>query len=237
MPPLRLTAIAERVKLSIPGIAADTAREKLAEAHQQQISRKGTITPHKQYVDGREGAPFDAVKPDGIIFIKFQELGWIVREIVAALMLASPIGPPEHGHYMDDHHVYVNGAKVEVEDLDAIPNDAEVVVVNTRPYARKIEGGRMRRNKAQRQRGETKRRPGLSAQAPNGVYEITGDAMRRRFGNLVYIHFTYRGLAGAAYQPVGARPPKRGAKGRFISQGGPRTNADGRFPALVITAR
>jgi hypothetical protein len=107
----------------------------------------------------------------------------VLDEIYRALLGHSPFGPAEHGHYQDDHWIYVNGQRRDAHGegmfID-IPRGAEVVFVNARPYARKIEG--------------TPGRPAISAQAPSGVYEITAIAMARKYGNICKIEYDYRGV-------------------------------------------
>ena len=89
------------------------------------------------------------------------------------LITRSPIGPGRNGHYKDAHWLYINGhrrdaavhggAKVELKEGD------KVIIINVKPYAGR---SRARRTRASSKR-LTHRRPGLSSQAPDGVYEVT----------------------------------------------------------------
>jgi hypothetical protein len=110
------------------------------------------------------------------------------------------------------------------------------VIINMRPYARKIEGGANNRFS----RRLTDRRPGLSAQAPNGVYEITARDLQRMFGTIATIRFTYRGIIGGALTFSNIpRKVVRGSRGRFQFAGGPNpgNRSEDRFPALEIEAK
>jgi hypothetical protein len=156
------------------------------------------------------------------------------------LVERSPFGPDIEGHYRDDHWIYVNGVRRDVarEDGNPInigPND-KVIIINMRPYARKIEGGANKRFSNRL----TDRRPGLSVQAPNGVYEITARDLQRMFGKIALIRFTYHGIIGGVLQFSNIpRNAVRGTRGRYQFQGGPHpaNKSENRYPALEIEAR
>lgn len=210
---------------------AKVARRELARVQADQKARRQVAAPFERYVDGRQGAPEDSVKFGGVIEYEFSLGADVAAAVYEELLRISPVGPAEGGHYRDDHWIFVNG--VRVADLRSATAADEIIITNTRPYARKIEGGAKERFA----RRLTNRRPGLSVQAPNGVYEVTAHAMRRRFGNVARIEFTYRGvISGSVYQPTGARAPARGTGGRFVPSGGAASNkSDVRFPAIIIT--
>lgn len=211
------------LKLEANGLVGDgfrqhhaaVARQALAEAQAAQRTDLGQPLPFRRIVDGREGASEDAVKLYGVIEYRFSLAADVAGEIYAMILQASPVGPSEGGHYRDDHIVLVNGR--QATDLRSVAAGDEIAITNLRPYARKIEGGARERSRGRL----TNRRPGLSVQAPNGVYEITANAARRRFGNVADIEFAYRAFA---------------AGGAAIS--GRRGNASGdRYPTIIIRPR
>lgn len=206
-----ITALVERVRVNTRQQIIAVTKEKTAD----NLAAIGAATPFIRYVDGTLNKPLEQVSDHGFTLTQFELLGHVVDEAMKELILASPFGPGKDGHYRDDHWLYVNQTRRDFafdSKIVEIGQNDEVVIVNVRPYARKIEGGAR-----ERFRRMTNRRPGLSVQAPNGVYEITARALQRRFGNIASIRFTYRGTIGAA-SPLG------------------RARSD-RYPALEITAR
>lgn len=148
---------------------ADAAREGLAEAQAVNRAALGRDTPHKAYVDGRQGAPFESVNPDrGVIAIEFDISIDVFDFIGRLLVLHSPVLT---GAYQDSHQLYADG--VAVERYDQATRAEEWVFLSPMPYARKIERG-------------------LSDQAPDGVYQAVAELARKRYGNIAAVKFTYR---------------------------------------------
>ena len=153
----------------------------------------------RRFVDGKEGAPEDAVKPFGVIEYHYQRLAEVVQFAMESLFAFSPV---LSGEYRLSHTLFVNGAPVR--DLRTWqPSDGEVVILNPLPYARKIEMGKQKM-----------RLPGSDK-----VYQQAEQVVRRRFGNVASVKFTYRPVAGAS-----VKVSKRAAA------------SDMRRPALVIRA-
>lgn len=151
---------------TIPRLTADFARRKLAEVQ----ARQGP--PYKTLVDGRQGAPIDGVRPFGQIKFEWADLRPAFEWIYAELVARSPVGP-ERGqlHYFEDHLVWVGGQRIiGGAIIDIGPHD-RILIVNGRPYARRIEAG-------------------LSLRAPSGVYQIVSMEAERRFPSL-RISFDY----------------------------------------------
>jgi len=199
--PGRISALVETVRVRTREQIISVTNLKTAENLTAIGASFGDIAPYRRFVDGVLGKPLEQVSDHGYTLTQFELIQSVVDAAIEALILASPVGPEKGGHYRDDHWLYVNGARrdfsAERSEVAIGPTDT-VVIVNVRPYARKIEGGSRRRFSGRL----TDRRPGLSVQAPNGVYEITAQALRRRFGNIASINFTYRGIVGAA-SPAG----------------------------------
>lgn len=228
----RIDLMVQRVQVATrDAIIRETTR--LTATNQQKIAAVfGEDAPVTRYVDGVEGKPLDQVNPHGYTVTDFDLYPHIITATWEALYRASPVGPGRDGHYKDDHWLFVNGerrdAATEGEKI-VVKSGDDIVFLNARPYARKIEGGA--RSRFSRRMSD--RRPGLSMQAPNGVYEITMNKLKRQFGNIATFRFTYRGLVGGAPAlPSGPRKPgtRRGNR--------PAQNVSAnRFPAIEIQVR
>jgi hypothetical protein len=191
------------------------------------------------FVDGQSHKPLSQAQE--FTLTRFHLQTGVVDAAIRMLMERSPVGPGRNGHYRDNHWLFVNDVRRDATAEGAVvqikPGD-NVVIINMKPYARKIEGGTASRSN----RRLADRRPGLSAQAPNGVYEITARDLQRLFGTTTIIRFTYRALIGGAListEPRPHRPRVRSSRGRFVYTGGPRSGnaSKDRFPALEIEAR
>jgi hypothetical protein len=140
--------------------------------------------------DGQPRRDYRQVKPFGKIeFVRRTEVADAVTWALARLRQLSPVGPPEGGHYRDDHIVLVNGQQVTGDLRAALmavrPGEDRVQIVNPRPYARKIEGATAsRRTKRQKRRA-------LSRQARGGVYRVVLRELVQRFSRTLFFDFKY----------------------------------------------
>lgn len=160
---------------------ADFAREQLADADVQNAQAFGFPPPHDTFVDGREGAALDSVKPDGTIHFEFHLLTDLFEWIDAQLILNSPV---RTGRFAKSFVFFADGVEADPKKPPIATNYS---FTNTTPYARKIERG-------------------LSKQAPDGVFEAVATLASRRFGNIARIRFTYVSLSGKS-KDVGSRQP------------------------------
>lgn len=210
---------------------AGFAREKLAEAEQQNATVLGHVPPHKTFVDGSLGGSEDSVKPDGVIVYEFEIVSDALIWIGEQLKANSPVGSgrdPHPGLYKESHRLFADGTEVPIGQ--DVPPAAEYVFSTSLPYSRKIEHG-------------------SSPQFPDGVYEVVAALARTRFSNSVKIEFTYRGLVGLSsgsgllvnplMDPTRSNVHVRDRRGRFVSQGGPKAynQSDVRWPVIVVTPR
>lgn len=144
------------------------AKERLAEAQATNRQALGQVPPHDTYVDGRQGAAVESVKPDGVIVFDFELLddlfGWIDLQLITH-------APVLTGKYRRSFVLFADG--MEVDPDGDVPPAKEYVYLNMQPYSRKIEQG-------------------LSDQAPDGVFEAVAVLAKKRFGNLAKIRFSYR---------------------------------------------
>lgn len=209
----KIAALTERIRVQTRQQLIDITRQRTAENQAALRAVFGSEAPIERWVDGALGKPLEQAQQ--VTLTEFSTLQFVVDAALAALIQASPYGQEREGHYRDDHWLYVNGtrrsaaaegAAVPIEQTD------QIVILNPRPYAARIEGGTPGRYKGQM----VARRPGLSVQAPDGVYEITAKALRLRFGRIAKIAFAWRRPAGPAETQAGT--------GR------------GPFPALEISA-
>lgn len=175
-------------------LAAQSARKILLEAQEHNRAALGAVPPHKQFVDGKAGAPLEIVDPDqGRIVFEFELADELLRWIGEQLVLQSPVLT---GRYRDSHVLLADG--VEIDADGKIPPAETYLFVNTRPYARKIERG-------------------LSDQAPDGVYEAVAVLAQRQFGNIARVRFTYRSLVIPAEHSRAARRAERDSRNPAIS--------------------
>ena len=172
-------------------ILATFALEKIEEAKAQNKQALGVVPPYKTYVDGREGAPLESVKPNGTIRVEFQLINEALAWIFEQLQRHSPVLT---GRYANSHELFADGA--QVDNPNAVPPAEEYVFLNTQPYARKIEG-------------DLSREPS-SKQAPEGVYEAVATLAQQKFGKIGKIRFSYRTPIGG--QIAGGRVGDRSAR-------------------------
>lgn len=167
---------------------AEFARQTLSEAEKTNTEALGHLPPHQTFVDGREGAAEESVRPDGAIAYEFNILedlfAWIGEQLVTH-------APRLTGRFAESFRFFADGA--EISWAEPAPLAEEYVFLNVQPYARKIESGE-------------------SPQAPDGVFQAVAVLAQRRFGNVARVSFAYRtpiegeGLVGGKH---GDRSNKR----------------------------
>ena len=136
--------------------------------------------------DGVANRDWAQVKPFGKIeFDRRPMLQECARWIMAQLVDRSPVGPGRNGHYKDKHVYLVNGEQVSDQHLDKVKPSDRLQIVNTQPYAKKLEGERAQR------RFKLKRERGSSVQAPGGIYTIVQRLAFQRYGRSLFIDFKY----------------------------------------------
>lgn len=147
------------------------ARQGLEAEQAKQRAFSGRELPFEQYVDGRQGAPLESVRPNGVIMFEFELVLDVLRWIGDMLVQNSPVLT---GRYQDSHVMFADGVQVDIDTAPGmVPPAQEYVFLNVQPYARLIELG-------------------WSDQTPDGVYQGVASMAQRRFGNVAKIRFTYR---------------------------------------------
>jgi len=158
--------------LSEEAIARDLAA--LAKTSLAEVIQSGEgSSRYDRFVNGRLDVPEEQVRPPGPILYQFHWWNEIIEETLKFLFERAPV---KTGRYRESFVVMVNGSRVE--DVSAITVSSSVLVVNTQPYARKIEVGHMRMS------------------VPDGVVEDGVRHVRRRFGNVVEAKGTMVPLPG-----------------------------------------
>lgn len=147
-------------------ILAKFAMEDVAE-----MIATGRASPvYQVFVDGVEGADPTSVDPDGQIFYDFSYTSEAVAFAIAFLRRRAP---RKSGQLAESFWISIDGKflpSVDAVNLDHIPRDAEIIIGNSAPYARK----------ADIQLVGTHR---LHFNAPPFMYADCVRAMRIRFGN------------------------------------------------------
>jgi hypothetical protein len=152
---------------------ADMARQYLDEADEANRRALGKTPMSKTFVDGREGAPLESVRADGVIVREYDLVLGVLAFIMAELRAISPV---RSGRYQKSHTLFADG--VEVPPNAPIPEAKDYVFLSDVEYARKIEG-------------QAGRKP-QSPMAPKGVYEITAAKADRQYSNVAKIWFVWR---------------------------------------------
>jgi len=205
----RLLAFDRAISVVLTG-AREQCQEalvKLVKDELDQVLREDRPDSYIQAIDGDTGKPIPQIEPFGQAFFRFR----YGREVIAfALEALRAVSPVLSGAYRSSHELFADGTLIA--DFNQIGDAKTVVITNTLPYARKIEGGRRGRDAVKHHdSGAMTQRKGSSVQAPDGVYELTAQTVNRRYGNIAKARFGYVGITG-----------DEGAKGRD------------RFPALII---
>jgi hypothetical protein len=194
----------EETKRNVQSFIAATAKR----LHAEVMATDPRPTNFRRWVDGVEGAREERVKPSGIIQYRYSRLELVAQFAMETLFDKSPVGEPgdprpgHPGFYRNNHIMYLNG--VAVTNLKDWKAGDEIAIANAVPYSRVIELGKMKM-----------RVPGT-----DHVYQQAEQIVKRRYGNVANIRFTFRGIGGL--QMVGGRLGNK---------------SDNRYPALVITER
>lgn len=186
------------------------AESAFAEAAAVNRAALGYEPARQLVVDGVPAASLQGVRADSTATVMFSLLTDVIAWIDAQLILHSPV---RSERYARSHILLADGIEADITD----PPPAEhYTILNTQPYARKIERG-------------------LSSQAPDGVYEAVAALARRRFGNICHVGFRFASLHGGA---VGAWAETATARdlARRVRRGSARGHRDWltRQPAIVI---
>jgi hypothetical protein len=202
-----LTVAANGIGQDARQLLHHTARAERESVLRQQRQRAGIAPTDVVIADARRGAPVEAAERQ--VIIEYGYLREVAQETLRALVARAP---KRSGTYARSFVILVGGA--EVDTLEAIGHGtAEIVILNTSPYARRLEVGRRRDGS-----------PFVISVKPRIVEEIAITA-RSRFGNMAKLEFSYFDLAsGYALRRSAGRAKSR------------RSGAAIRYPGIRITA-
>lgn len=158
----------------------------IAERALQEEVRRGFDTAPVVITDGVPRRDWHQVKPFGKI--EFARRTQVAEAVLWAMQRLEEKSPVRTGRYRASHVVMINGAQIAGDVRAALVNvkpGDRVQIVNTQPYARKLEGAT-----ASRRTGRQKRRA-LSRQAPAGVYRVVVRELVQRFGRTMFFDFAY----------------------------------------------
>ena len=134
--------------------------------------------------DGMPRRDYALVKPYGRIeFIRRPQMTEAVLWALDELRKRSPVLT---GRYVSSHILLLNGVQITGDpraELAKVKDIDRVQIVNTQPYARKIEGAT-----ANKRTGRGKRKPS-SRQARNGVYRAVLTALVQRYGRSLFFDY------------------------------------------------
>lgn len=164
-------------------VFAEFAGAQIADARNTNRQILGRLPRETVTVDGRQGAPLDTVRPDGVIIAEFQLFDDVLIWIADQLEKHSPI---KTGRFRKNNTLFADGIETQVGSK--LPDAEEFVFTNTLPYTRKIERGQ-------------------SSQAPDGVFQVVATLAQRRFGNVAKVTFSYRTALGGMF--IGGREGDR----------------------------
>lgn len=137
MPTLRTVAV-DASSLLPPAARSRLLAEHARRARDALIAQGRAAPQFITYVDGRQGAAEESVRPDGAIRYVFSTAARAAAFAKAYVEGASPV---LSGQFRRSWIVVVNGTRW-AGDLATIPPGAVVHIVNTSPYARRLEVGK-----------------------------------------------------------------------------------------------
>lgn len=159
----RLQTFDRDLQLALADIDPARVNEQLAQFARQSladvINRKEASSSYTRFVNGVRDAAEETVRVPGAVFYEFSYWGPVLEFLLDYLRKRSPV---KSGRYQASHIVML-GSQIVSPDIDIAP-DEEVMVVDTQPYARKIEVGHMKMS------------------VGRGVYQDARKAVTGRFG-------------------------------------------------------
>lgn len=204
----------QNLTVNVKGLTDDAAVAAMVRTATDAKARvlNGTPKPsgYRQIVDQVEGAPLQAVRPDGVIIFSWQYLGQVVQDIYEALVARSPI---VSGRYVSGIEVIADG-EMSAPDAD-FSTAKQIIIVATVAYSRKLEV-HLRKDS----------RP-FVVQVPPHIVQDTADAAVRMYGDLAAIEFNYVEISNPYMLRTNISHRRR--HGRTV------TNME--YPAIIIEPR
>lgn len=215
---LNLQAFDRAITFAKGNLAGDALRKEFAAFARASLAdaiKTGVgSAAYTRFVNGRAGLTEDQVRLPGPIVYEFSWLEEVIAFAVTFLRTRYPVRgsgggpgfPGKHGHYADTHLVMIGGKRWAGGPI--LPT-AEVTVVNTQPYARKVQVG------------------AHGFALSRGIYEDARQATLRKFRGLIEVQLRFIALS-----PGYVLKSRGGAKRKDTRAGQALT-----YPALIITRR
>lgn len=183
-PPVDRVSLGQWVKDATIRTAEKALREEVA---------KGFDNQPVVVTDGMPRRDPAQVKPYGRIeFIRRPQMADAVLWALDMLRKRSPV---RSGRYVQSHVVMLNKVQITGDlraALRSVKDTDRVQIVNSQPYAKKIEGRKARSRGRGSSRTKTPAQAGLSRQAPRGVYErVVLPLLVQRYGRSMFFDFKY----------------------------------------------
>lgn len=195
--PTDLKSIGEWVKANTIAVAEKALTEEVG---------RGFDNKPVVITDGVPRRDYANVKPFGRI--EFARRPNMAEAVLWALDQLRKRSPILTGRYVQSHVVLLNGAEIAGDlrvALAAVRDGDRVQIVNTQPYAKKIEGRKARSKGRGANRVKTAAFAGQSKQAPRGVYErVVLPLLVQRYGRSMFFDFKYVKL-GTGLKAMGFR--------------------------------
>lgn len=201
-----LSPAVQRQKLAV------FAKEQLKELQQAGSVPVGK-NAHRTFVNAREGVAEEQVQLPGPIVYVFNWLDPVVKFALAYLENRAPVAS---GAYKRAFVYLINGVRVPMGK--PIPADAEVTILNVRPYARKIDVGAMKMT------------------VPPHLFNDAYNAVRKEFRGMIKITVTHVSLSNGYVLKRSTRRRHHTGHVGVRSDRGARGGEQITYPALVITA-
>lgn len=232
------TPLMRRVQVLIDNTLSPQALSaRLAETAKRVRDREiksGAVPPiYRTFVDGREGASEESVKPSGKIVYRFNSMGVVGRYALSFLINRSPprssapLNPKtgKTAHYRDGFMIGVNGRLIPEKsfDMKSVPADAELVITNFLPYHRKVDvqlvGGR---------------KLNFGTNSPAGLLDDAVVSIKKRFDDLVDVKRVYTMKFSGQYI---LRQEQTHKSGKYAGRPRKRAGKPVESPAIIITPR
>jgi hypothetical protein len=159
------------------------------------VQRGATPSATLQFIDGVEGKPIERIDPFGKALFLFSYWREIVEFALEVLKATSPV---DSGDYQARHSIYADG--LLVDGPGQIGSASRVVIANTLPYARRLEVPTTWWHKKSGKQGEA-RGWSVQPQVPqpgSSIYHHAAATVRRRYGNIVKVTYTWVEGEGAS---------------------------------------
>lgn len=206
--------LTEQTRKIAPVALANAAMIERNRVLREEAQRGGIAPTATDFVDGVRGAPYQRVKPDGVIRIQY---GYAREVALQALKLLTLRAPVLTGEYLKSFVILVDGSAVA--GPFAIPATFdECLIIATAPYARRLEIGKKRDGT-----------PFVVRKDPHIVEEIAM-VLKIAYKDLARVSYTYRELEGG-YALAHSYPLPQG-KYKGKRRGDPM-----RYPAIRILRR